>query len=402
MNMISPQDAFQSVLEACSALSPHQTPLAEAVGLQLAEDIAADRDFPPFPRATMDGFALRLADAGHSVQVAGELPAGFEWTKSWPKGTCLEIMTGAACPSDVEAVVPKELVRREGDKIVVPPEITQGMNIAPQASECRSGKIVLTAGQTLTPLAIAVAAAVGRTQVRVVPKPRLAILVTGEELSFENEIAQGAKIHDSNGPMLVALTRAAGLHTPELVRLSDKKAEIFAALERFADCDILLLSGGVSAGNYDLVPGVVQSWGGEAIFHYVRQKPGKPLFFARREKQLIFGLPGNPLGCHFCFERYVATALDVLEGKNPRRREFTGTLQTMVHATTQRTHFVPAECVSSFTSQGMWQVSPLPTVSSADIFSCTEANCFLEVLPSEKPYPAGSDLSCHWFVNHWS
>ena len=167
----------------------------------------------------MDGFAVRLADAGKSVPVAGELPAGFEWTKPWPDGTCLEIMTGAACPPGVEAVVPKEHVRREGDKIVLPLEITQGMNIAPQGSECRAGRIVLYAGQTLTPLAIAVAAAVGRTQVRVIPRPSLAILVTGEELTRESEIPQGAKIHDSNGPMLAALARAAGLPTPEFVRV---------------------------------------------------------------------------------------------------------------------------------------------------------------------------------------
>jgi molybdopterin molybdotransferase len=396
--MISPQDAFQCVVEACTGLSSRQTPLAEAVGLQLMEDIAADRDFPPFHRAMMDGFAVRLTDAGKTLPVAGEIPAGFEWTRSWPQGTCLEIMTGAACPPGVEAVVPKEHVEREGDRIVLPQQIAPGENIVSQGKECMAGRIVLSTGQTLTPLAIAVAAAVGRTQVRAIPRPRLAIVVTGEELAHESEITQGANIHDSNGPMLVALARASGLTAAELVCVGDKQEAISGALERFADWDLVVLSGGVSAGNYDLVPCTVQSWGGKTLFHYVRQKPGKPLFFARRKKQLIFGLPGNPLACHFCFERYVAAALDVLQRKNPHAREFTGTLNATFRAKGERTHFVPARCTSSDTTPGPWQVTPMPGVSSADIFSCTTANCFLEVPPQQEFWPVGSALPCHWFV----
>jgi molybdopterin molybdotransferase len=399
--MILPQDAFQSVVAACLRLPAREMGLDEVTGLQLAEDIAADSDFPPFRRATMDGFAVRLADAGKALPIAGEIPAGVEWSESWPEETCLEIMTGAACPPDVEAVVPKEQVRREGDKIVLPVEIAAGANIAPQASECPAGKIVLSAGQTLTPLTVAVAAAVGRTRVRAIPRPSMAIVITGEELSGENEMPQGAKIRDSNGPMLAALARTAGLIAVELVRVRDKQAEIFRALERFAKCDVLVLSGGVSAGKYDLGPRVVQDWGGEAIFHHVMQKPGKPLFFARKEKQLVFGLPGNPLGCHFCFERYVAAALDVLMGKNPRVREFKGTLSAAIRAKGERTHFITALCTSSTAANGVWQAAPLPAVSSADIFSCTKANCFVEVPPGEETWPAGSTLPCHWYVSAW-
>lgn len=276
--MISPQDAFQSVVTSCSPLPPREMPLAEAVGLRLREDIRTDRDYPPFPRATMDGFAVRLADAGKDVPIAGELQAGFEWTKSWLEGTCLEIMTGAACPPDVEAVVAKEYARCDGDKIVLPLEITRGMNIAPQGSECRAGKIVLSSGQTLTPMAIAVAAAVGRTHVWANPQPRLAIIITGEELAHESEILPGAKIHDSNGPMLVAMARSTGLPTPKIVRVRDKETEIYSVLERFADCDIIVLSGGVSAGNYDLVPRVVQDWGGEASFIMCGKSPANHCF----------------------------------------------------------------------------------------------------------------------------
>jgi molybdopterin molybdotransferase len=374
-------------------------PLCEAAGLLLAENIVADWDFPPFPRAMMDGFAVRLADAGKSVPVAGELPAGFQWTRSWPDGTCIEIMTGAACPPGVEAVVPKERAGREGDEIVLPLEIAPGEHIAPQGSECRCGRSVLCAGQSLSPLAIATAAATGRRQVWAIPRPSLASIVTGEELAGENEIPQGAKIHDSNGPMLSALAREACLPTPEVFRVRDNQSEIFHLLESFADYDLIVISGGVSAGNYDLAPRVVQDWGGEALFHYVQQKPGKPLFFARRDKQLIFGLPGNPLGCHFCFQRYVAAALDALEGKDPRAREFIGTINGAIRVEGQRTHFIPAQCKASVTAPGAWQVRPLPTVSSADIFSCTTANCFIEAPPREEPWPEGSELSCHWFLN---
>jgi molybdopterin molybdotransferase len=398
--MILPDEAFRHVIAACCPLPAKEMSLGEAAGLRLAEDISADRDFPPFNRATMDGFAVRVAEAGKSVPVAGEIPAGVEWAGSWSEGTCLEIMTGAACPAGVEAVVQKEDVRREGDMIVLPVGIKLGANIARQGSECRSGRIVLSAGQTITPLAVAVAAAVGRTRVRVIPRPSLAIIVTGEELMSEGEVPRGAKIRDSNGPMLAALAKEADLHNVEIVHARDNRPEIFDALEKFTAVDILLLSGGVSAGKYDLGPGVVQEWGGEAILHRVMQKPGKPLFFARRENQLIFGLPGNPLGCHFCFERYVAAAMDVLQGKNPRSREFLGTLNSSVRNKGERTHFVAARCDMYDATPGTRQVAPLPTVSSADIFSCTEANCFIEVPPREDAWPAGSKMQCHWFAKY--
>lgn len=398
--MISPQEAFQSVVTACMPLLSRGLSLDKAVGLQLAEDISADCDYPAFNRAMMDGFAVRMADAGKSLPIVGEIPAGLEWTRPWPKGTCLEIMTGAACPPGVEAVVPKEQVQREGNTIVLPHEIAMGANITLRGSECRAGKKILSFGQSITPLAIAVAAAVGRTHLMAIPRPRLAILVTGEELASENEVPCGSKIHDSNGPMLVALTLAMGLPSPELVRAGDSEKAILSALERFDNFDIIVLSGGVSAGNYDFAPRVIQKWGGETLFHCVRQKPGKPLLFARRRQQIIFGLPGNPLACHFCFQRYVAAAIDVMQGKNPRCREFTGILSTAISGKAERSQFITAQFAIEPSIRDKWIVVPMPTVSSADIFSSTAANCFIEVPPNNEPCPAGSSLTCHRFVDY--
>ena len=212
--MITADEALDLVVRTAQSLAPQSYPLQKACGLTLAEDVVADGDYPSFPRAMMDGFAVRLADAGKIVPVAGEVPAGASWQAELVDGHCLAILTGAPCPPGTEAVVPMEHVRQHENGVVLPAQIAAGQNIAIPGSECRRGQRVLAAGTRVTPLAVGVLASFGWGSVRVIPQPRLGIITTGGELAGEGEPLQPGQIRNVNGPMLAAMTQDLGIGPP--------------------------------------------------------------------------------------------------------------------------------------------------------------------------------------------
>jgi len=397
--LICPDEAIHLVLGEKLVRQTRAVPLTEACGMQLAEPITADRDFPAFPRAMMDGYAVRVSDAGRTINVIGEVAAGSEAPGSVETESCYEIMTGAPCPPGTEAVVQNEHVRRDGKRVTLPGRIDAGQHIAPQGSECRRGEVVLQPGRTISPLGVAVIASCGRESVRVIPRPRLAVITTGTELVSTGESPGLAQIRDSNGPMLVAMARDMGLQTPSHRHADDRIDSLLDALRQNAEADIVLLTGGVSAGNYDLVPKAIEDYGATTIFHKVNQKPGKPLLMARKDEQLIFGLPGNPLASHFCFHRYVAAAVRQIEGKATDQQPLRGALIESVRRKPTRTHFVPARAARDNKEVGRWTVRPVPGVSSADIFASCHANCYVEVPSGGGLIDIGEVLSFTWIGN---
>ena len=394
--MIAPEEALRLVLKEKLTRSTRSVPLDEACGMQLAEPIVADRDHPPFPRAMMDGYAVAVADAGRTIHVAGEVAAGQEAPGPVGEGHCYEIMTGAPCPPGTEAVVQSEQVRRTGEDVTLPGRIDLAQHIAPQGSECPNGKTVLEPGETISPLAVAVMASCGRESVRVIPRPCLAVITTGTELAAPGAIPTSAQIRDSNGPMLVVMGRDMGLDLPTHRHSDDRLESLLDALEQSTDADVVLLTGGVSVGNYDLVPEALEQFGAKTIFHKVRQKPGKPLLLARKGEQLIFGLPGNPLASHFCFHRYVAAAIRQMEGKPSGLQSLRGELTESVDRKRGRTHFVAATAEHA---AGGWRIRPLRGISSADIFAACPANCYVEVPPGSDAAEAGDLLCFTWIGN---
>lgn len=397
--LIPPDQALRMVLQAAQPGASQRVPLLQAVGLRLAEDVRADRDYPPFDRAMMDGYAVCLADAEdqRAVRVVGQIVAGQATTERLAPGTCLEIMTGAACPEGTEAVVPKECVVRSGDFMIFSASVCFQQHMALRGSECRGGAVVLRAGEVITPLAVGVLASVGQQQVRVLPPPALGILTTGGELIGGGESPGPARIRDSNGPMLAAMAIAGGLAPPRMLHADDDVNAIVAALETLQDCDLVVLTGGVSMGRYDLVPDSFRQIGAELVFHKVSQKPGKPLLFARRGRQLLFGLPGNPLAVHLCFHRYVSAAVRRWCGHPvaaPDRR--LGRLGGPVRSGGSRTWYVPGRAERAADAEGVWRVQPLPGCSSADLFGTHQANCYLEVPPGDEPIAAGESLAFEW------
>lgn len=396
--MIGSDEALALVLREARTLPAQVVPLAEACGLQLADSVVADRDYPPFSRAMMDGYAVRMSDAAQTLKVVGEIAAGQALASPWPPGQCLEIMTGAPCPTGTEAVAPKEEAVRQGDCVEIPPAITLGQHIAPRGSECQRGAVVIECGATITPLAVAVMASCGRNTIRAIPRPSLGVITTGGELAPAGQDPSATQIRDSNGPMLSAMAAAMGLALPRRLHADDTLAAIRTALDCVADCDIILLSGGVSVGTYDLVPEALRQYGAEVVFHKVTQKPGKPLLFARRGPQLLFGLPGNPLACHLCFHRYVAAAARQLAGKPAHWPAMQGRLTAAVKGPRLRTFYATARAEPDPAASGVWLVRPFPGASSADIFSTCRANCYVEVPRGSDEIPAGSPVPFTWVI----
>ena len=394
--MITPDEALDLVIQTTTPLAPQPCPLAEACGMVLAEDVVADGDYPPFPRSMMDGFAVRLADAGKTVPVIGEIPAGASWDGVLVDGSCLAILTGAPCPAGTEAVVPKEKTSQQGTQVVLPTQLVPNQNIASPGSDCRKGDCILTAGMRVTPLAVAVLASFGKSLVRVIPRPRLGIITTGGELAGESTSLNPGQIRNSNGPMLAAMAQELGIDSPLCLHARDDLNELRQAIEQLADADIVVLTGGVSVGTYDLVPQALADIGAETVFHGVKQKPGKPILFARTDRQIFFGLPGHPLACHFGFHRYVSAAIRKMSGQDARRHCFLGELARPVESKGGRTNFVPGWAEPATESHAPWRITPLAASSSADIFRTCGANCYIEVQSVNRTLPAGEICPFTW------
>lgn len=392
---VDPDRALELVLAGAAPLEPGELSVLEAVGAVLAEDVLADRDYPPFDRSMMDGYAVRVADAGRELPVAFEVPAGHSPAGPLPAGAVASVMTGAECPEGTEAVVPAEDVERLGDVVRLPKAVVAEENVARQGAERRAGTTVLRAGQVITPLRLALLATVGRATVKVQRPPKVAVITTGDEVVPAGEAPGPAQIRGSNGPMLVAMLEALGLRHVTLLHARDDERELRGALESVAEHDVVLLSGGVSAGRFDLVPVVVAALGGRIVFHRVRQKPGKPLYFAKRGRQLVFGLPGNPLATQFCFHRYVRPAVRALMGRGWAPPSATGRLSAPLAVKGQRTLFQLCTVLGGVAG---WEVTPLTSQSSADIFAAASANALARFEPSGEPYAPGTEVCFEWLT----
>ncbi len=400
--LVPPDEALQIVVQATLKPTACSVPLLQATGRRLAEDVRADRDYPPFDRAMMDGYAVSGTDIGSDkpLRVAGQLAAGQTPTEPVVAGHCIEIMTGAACPKGTRAIVPGELVERDGRYARMPRDVLCQQHIALRGSESPEGSVVLQSGDVITPLAVGVLASVGHREVRVFLPPTVGILTTGGELIGSGQSPGSAQIRDSNGPMLAAMVLGCGLSVPQMHHADDRIEAIVEALHAMQACDLVVLTGGVSMGRYDLVPDSFRQIGAELVFHKVSQKPGKPLLFARRGRQLLFGLPGNPLAAHLCFHRYVAAAIRRWCGQPSAVPEIRlGRLLEPVRTGGNRTWFLLGRARRADTTESGWHLQPLPGSSSADLFGTSQANCYLEVPPGNRPVAAGKSLAFEWLAH---
>ncbi len=390
---IAPDTALELVLSEARIGPSHTVSLLDSLGRILAETVVADRDYPPFDRAMMDGYAIRMADAGRRVSIVGEVAAGQPSSLSLEPGTCVAIMTGAACPAGTEAVEMKERVQREGDIVSLPADIKKDQHLVRKGEERKKGTIVLDRGTEITPIGIAALASVGQKQISVFPPPRLAVITTGRELVLNNAEPQPHTIRDSNGVMLAAQITQLGLPEPLVMHAEDTAESLASALRRISDADIILFTGGVSMGRYDLVPDAVRDYGATTIFHRVTQKPGKPLLFAKTDRALIFGLPGNPLSTHFCFHRYVAAVIKKGMGKSPTRFSGRARLTEDLTVESDRTLFLQGRVERNGDEL---QLFPRSGRGFADFFSATDCTVYMRFPPGRHHLSVNAEVDFEW------
>ncbi len=392
--MINPDEALHTVLKNISPLSPIKISISEALGYRLSEEIQAPRNFPPFDRSMMDGFAVCLGTMSGRYRRIGVLKAGETWSAPLEPGDCLEIMTGAPCPLGTDLVFPYEDVDTDGVWMTPPQNYELGQYIAKSGSECRKGDVVLHKGTVVTPLIIAILASFGQTEVSIIPPPSISIIVTGREIVREGSRLGGSQIHDANGPMLMAMASMLGVTKITAMSADDDLCSLTEALDQSEKADLILVTGGVSEGLFDLVPTALESNGAKVLFHKVSQKPGKPFLFARKENRLYFGLPGNPLSAHLCFHRYVAPVIRIMQGNTiPSARD-----QGIARITPNRSGRTRFDLARAERIQGADQPFHLTVyegLHSSDLFSVHKANSVVCVPPLEDSNEE-DDESKHW------
>ncbi len=371
------QQARQCVLDtvrAARAAPPVESvPIEAAAGRVLAEALRADRDYPALARSVRDGYAVRAIDLPADLEVIGEVRAGQSFAGEVGRNQAVEIMTGAPLPRGADAVVMVENVRREEHRVIVDGSAEPGQFVNPQGSEARVGELLLDSGKRLDFTGVAMLAAEGKERVSVFAAPRVAILATGDEIVPVGGTPQEFQIRNSNVYSLAAqVSRAGG--APEILPVAaDVLQHTRELIARGLESDLLLISGGVSAGKYDIVERVLADLGAKFYFDRVLIQPGQPLVFGRARGKFFFGLPGNPASTMVTFEVLARAALELLGGQEEITLHMPfSRLTREFHHRTGLTRFLPAH----LSADGA-DVTPVPWHGSGDVPALTRANAFL-------------------------
>ncbi len=318
-DMITIDDARAALAAAAAPLPAHSVHLRDALGRRLRAPVFARDDLPPTDVSAMDGYAVRHTDlaAGLALPVVFEVPAGSA-PPPLPPRRAARIFTGASLPPGADTVVQQELAERAADGSVRLEVLPAGSNLRRRGELFTTGQELARAGEVVTPQRLALLAAAGAVEIEVTPRPLVTVVCTGSELAVAPAPPGPGQIRDSNGPLLNALARSAGLAPPPTVHAADELGALVAALEAaLAGADIVVTAGGVSVGDYDLVPAAIEELGGRILFHGVRQKPGKPVLAARCGGAWLLGLPGNPLAVLTGWRLYVLPLAQALGGDAP-------------------------------------------------------------------------------------
>jgi molybdopterin molybdotransferase len=400
--ILSFEQARHVVEEHAAALRPSGKELLElldSAGRILAEPVLADRNFPPFPRATRDGYAVRAADLATlpaTLEVIGEVKAGVSVDAAFKieSGKAAAIMTGAPAPPGSDAVVMIEYTSRDGDRVTITKAIAVGDNIVPIAAEAKRGDRLLSPGVRLDHAAIGVAASVGRSRLLVYLKPRVAVLATGDELVDIDVPLTPNQIRNSNTYSLAAQIQAAGGEPVLLPIAPDEPERLRELIAEGFEADLLLLSGGVSMGKYDLVEQALAEFQAEFFFTGAQIQPGRPVVFGRapgalasKDHKYFFGLPGNPVSTMVTFELFARPMVEALAGATPRKLVFLhAKLKSEIKTKPGLKRFLPAILSGEFEQA---EVELVRWQGSGDIAATAAANCYLVIPPDREQIAAG-------------
>jgi molybdopterin molybdotransferase len=407
LSVLSFEEARAVVEEHASHIvaTVHESvPLLSAAGRILAEPILADRDFPPFPRATRDGYAVRAADLKNlpaKLRVMGEIKAGPAGPiLSLDSGEAFSIMTGAPVPPGADAVIMVEYISLQGNSVEITRGVSSGENIVPQGAEAKRGSVLLEPGRRLNETAIALAASVGKGKVEVFARPCIAVLSTGDEIVNVDSRPGPAQIRNSNSYSLSIQIEGAG-GIPQLLPIApDEPKRLRELIEQGLQCDLLIMTGGVSMGRYDLVEQVLAELNAEFFFTGAKIQPGRPVVFGRilcgrgapacgkqEPTKYFFGLPGNPISTIVTFDLFAKPLVEALSGMPPQPLVFLhAKLKSDIRVKTGLKRFLPA--ILSGKHQDS-QVELVPWQGSGDLAAQARANCYVIVPPDREHIPPG-------------
>lgn len=404
-NVLNFEEAQRTVLSHAnqarfSQKQIEQVPILDSLGRVLAQPILADRDFPPFPRATRDGYAVRSEDVGRvpaGLKLAGEIRAGGDFPAGFTRlgsGEAISIMTGAPVPGGADAVVMVEYTERAGEHVRVLRPVAAGENVVPRGSEAKRGSSLVSPGTVISHPQIALAASAGKPMINVYSRPRIAILPTGDEIVPIDAEPAANQIRNSNSFSVAAQVIASGGDAVQLPIAPDERARLRELIAQGLESDLLLLSGGVSAGEYDLVEDALAEFGAEFLFTGVQIQPGKPLVFGRAHPQsnrdhwtYFFGLPGNPISTMVTFQLFGRLFVRALAGASAsavtaRKMRLGKDLKTK----TGLTRFLPGKI------SGAWddpEVELLSWQGSGDVAAFAGADCLLVIPPDRESFKSG-------------
>ena len=388
------QELIQLHCQKLKPIGSESVAIEHALNRVLAEPVLADRDFPPFPRATRDGYALKAADLSTipaTLGVMGQVKAGSNYQGIIQSGQAVEIMTGAPVPEGADAVVMVEYTQPNGRQVEILRGVNAGENIVPKGSEGKAGQEMLSAGTRMGFVQIAAAAAVGKSKLTCYQKPGVAILATGDEL-VDLSVSPGPhQIRNSNSYSLAAQVLLAGGEPARLPIAPDDEQALTALIQKGLSADLLLISGGVSMGQFDLVEQVLNTLGARFFFTGVHIQPGKPAVFGEALAKPFFGLPGNPVSTMVTFDLFVRPVLEALSGGDPVRLPTAkARLSKALKTKTGLTRFLPAVVRGGLYDP---EVELVPWQGSGDILAAARANCYIVVPPDQDSIAVGEMVS---------
>ncbi len=360
----------------------------QASGKVLAEDVWATIDIPAFEQSSMDGYAIRFADKNLPLIVTGEMAAGTTQQLIMKKGEAARIFTGAPVPDGADTVVMQEKVQVEKGRLTIEDAtLKQGSNVRGKGAEVAAGSLAVQKGTLLSPAAIGFLAGIGVTKVQVYPAPLVTVIVTGNELQSPGTPLLRGQVYESNSFSLRAALHQAGVTEVKIMQAPDDRQALKALLDQaLVQSDAVLLTGGVSVGDYDFVVEAAVDCGVEQCFHKVKQRPGKPLYFGKKDDVLVFGLPGNPSSVLSCFYNYVLPAIGKLMGRNlilEQRQASLSTAFIKPKGLTQflKGHYQPGEAIA------------LGAQESFQLSSFAQANCFIQLEEGKEEYNKGEAVT---------
>lgn len=377
--------ARSRVLDAVTPLPPEDVALDSALSRVLAEDVTSGADLPPFDSSAMDGVALVSGDGGE-LRVVGESRAGCPASRAVGRGEAILISTGAQMPTGADAVVPRERIEAR-DGVVRVPEVAPGANVRYAGEDVRAGELVLARGADIGPAELGVLASLGRASARCGGVPRVAVLVTGDELVEAGLPLGPGQIHDSNLHTLSALATRAGASVARRAHVPDERDATIAALSAALEvADVVCVSGGVSVGEHDHVKSALEELGVVREFWGVRLKPGKPTWFGTREETLVFGLPGNPVSAMVTFILFARPALRALAGADPSATRATAILDRPIRLSAEREQAIRCRLAAR---DGGWHAEPTKEQGSHILTSMLGADALVRVPAGDGELAAG-------------